>query len=108
MQKLQNLVLKEQLTGTNLNQIQNIWTKPIPKSLRAKTRYYLPKVEIKDYNVKIDGKDVFDQPVKNNKIAYENIRNIATGQGDDCTTGCLFEYPYFKENYNMIAIDLIN
>ena len=74
----------------------------------AKTRYYLPKVEIKDYNVKIDGKNVFDQPVKNDKIAYENTRNIATGQGDDCTTGCLFKYPYFKENYNMIAIDLIN
>ena len=37
---------------------------------------------------------------------YENIRKIATGKGDDYTTGCLFNYPYFKENYKMIAIDL--
>ena len=37
---------------------------------------------------------------------YENIREIATGQGDDYTTGCLLDYPYFKENYKMIAIDL--
>ena len=54
----------------------------------------------------IDGKNLFDQPVKNNKVTYENIRKIATGQGDDYTTGCLLDYSYFKENYKMIAIDL--
>ena len=52
-------------------------------------RCYLPNVEIKDYNVMIDGKKIFDQPVKNNKITYENIRKNATGQGDYYTTGCL-------------------
>ena len=36
---------------------------------------------------------------------YEN-RRIATGQGDDYTTGCLLDYSYFKENYKLIAIDL--
>ena len=46
-------------------------------------RYYIPNVEIKDYNVMIDGKNFFDQPVKNNKVTYENIRKIATGQEDD-------------------------
>ena len=63
--------------------------------------YYLPKVEIKDYNVMIDGKNFFDQP-----IIYENIRKIATGQGDDYTTGCLLDYSYFKDHYKLIAIDL--
>ena len=67
---------------------------------------YLPKVEIKDYNVKIGGKTFFDQPVKNNTRTYENIRKVATGQIDDCTRGCLLDYPYFKENCKMIAIDL--
>ena len=37
---------------------------------------------------------------------YENIRKIATGKGDDYTIGCLLDYPYFKDNYKMIAIDL--
>ena len=37
---------------------------------------------------------------------YENIRKIAIGQGDDYTTGCLLDYPYFKNHYKMIAIDL--
>ena len=54
----------------------------------------------------IDGKNFFDQPVKNDKVTYENIRKIATGQGDDYTTGCLLDYSYFKENYQVIAIDL--
>ena len=52
-------------------------------------RYYIPNVEIKDYNVMIDGKNFFDQPVKNDKVTYENIRKITIGQGDDYTTGCL-------------------
>ena len=68
--------------------------------------YYLPKVEIKDYNVMIDGRNFFDQPTNNMNKTYEKIRKIATGKGDDYTTGCLLDYPYFKENYKMIAIDL--
>ena len=54
----------------------------------------------------IDGKNFFDQPLKNDKITYENIRKIATGQGDDYTTGYLLDYAYFKNYYKMIAIDL--
>ena len=69
-------------------------------------RYYLLNVEIKDYNVMIDGKNFFDQPVKNNKVTYGNIRKIATGQGDDYTTGCLLDYIYFKNYCKMIAVDL--
>ena len=69
-------------------------------------QYYLPTVEIKDYNVMINGENFFDQPIKNNKITYDNIRKIATGQGDDYTTGCLLDYPYFANTYKMIAVDL--
>ena len=54
----------------------------------------------------IDGKNVFDQPVKNDKVTYENIRKIAIGQRDDYTTGCLLDYTYFKKHYKMIAMDL--
>ena len=48
----------------------------------------------------INGENFFDQPIKNNKVTYENIRKIATGQGDDYTTGCLLD------TYKMIAVDL--
>ena len=68
--------------------------------------YYLPNVGIKDYNIMINGENFFDQPMKDNKVTYENIRKIAPAQGDDYTTGCLFDYPYFKDSYKMIAVDL--
>ena len=68
--------------------------------------YYLPKVEIKDYNVMIDGTNFFDQQINSMNKTYENIRKIATGKGDDYTTSRLLDYPYFKENYKMIVIDL--
>ena len=54
----------------------------------------------------IDGRNFFDQPINSMSKTYENIRKIATGKGDDYTTGCLLDYSYFKENYEMIAIDL--
>ena len=73
------------------------------------TGHYLPKEYLKDYNVKIDGKNFFDQPVKSSIKAYESVRKIATGQGDDYTTVFLVDYNSFKNYYNiynMIVIDL--
>ena len=72
----------------------------------AHDSYYLPTVEIKDYNIMINAENFFDQPIKNNKVTYQNIRKIATGPGDDYTTGCLLDYPYFADTYKMIAVDL--
>ena len=63
-------------------------------------------MKIKDYNVMIDGKNYFDQPINSMAKTYENIRKITTVQGDDYTTGCLLHYTYFKIYYKMIAIDL--
>ena len=54
----------------------------------------------------IDGRNFFDQPINSMNKTYENITKIAIGKGDDYTTGCLLDYPYFKENYKMFAIDL--
>ena len=65
-------------------------------------QYYLPTVEIKDYNVMIDGRNFFDQPIKNDLKTYNSIRKIVTGQGDDYTTGCLLDYPYSKNTINYL------
>ena len=54
----------------------------------------------------INGENFFDQPIKDNKVTYENIRKIATGRGDDYTTVCLLDYSYFKDSYKILAIDL--
>ena len=69
---------------------------------RSQKQYFLPTVEIKDYNVMIVGKKFFNQPVKNDLITYETIQKIETGQRDDYTNSCLLDYNYFKSYYKMI------
>ena len=65
--------------------------------------YYEPGVEMKDFNVLIDGKSFFDLPVKNEKV-YQKI--IEMSNNNDYTTGNLLDFAYLKEHYKLIAIDL--
>ena len=67
---------------------------------------YLINVEIKNYNVTINGDNIFYEPIKNNKVTYENIRKICIGSGDDYTVSSLLSYPYLAATYKMIAVDL--
>ena len=53
-----------------------------------------------------DGKNFFDQPVKNDRRTYDNIKKFATGQGDDYKSSCLLNYVYFQSHYKMTTIDL--
>ena len=66
--------------------------------------YYLPNFEIKDFNVLMDGKSFFDLPVKIEEEAYKKIMDMSNN--NDCTTGKLLDFAYFKENYRFVAIDL--
>ena len=55
----------------------------------VRIKYYLPTIDLKDYNVMIDRRNFFDEPVKYDLRTHDNIQNIATGQVDDCTASCL-------------------
>ena len=68
------------------------------------SKYYASKVEIKDFNVLIDGKPFFEIPTKNKEEAYEAI--IEMSKNNNYTTGNLLDYEYFKDHYKLIAIDL--
>ena len=68
------------------------------------SNYYVPDAEIKDFNVLIDGKGLFDFPVKNEEEAYEKI--IEMSNNNDYTTGSLLDVAYFIKHYKLIAIDL--
>ena len=59
-----------------------------------------------NYNVLIDGRNFYDQTINDMIKQYDEIRKIATGQGDDYTTGCLLDYQYFKDHHNLISVDL--
>ena len=62
---------------------------------------FLPKAEIKVFDFINDDQHFYNQPLKNDVRAYENTRNTATDQGDDCTTGFLLDYLYFKKKKTM-------
>ena len=64
------------------------------------SKYYVSKVEIKDFNVLIDGKQFFEILLKNKEEAYEAIIEMSY------TTGNLLDYEYFSKYYKLIAVDL--
>ena len=66
-------------------------------------KYFLPRVKIDNYNIEIDGRNVYDQPINNSIKQYDEVRKISTGQGDDYTTGCLLDYFYFQKTYRLRA-----
>ena len=68
------------------------------------SKYYTPKVEIKDFNVLIDGNSFSDVPVKDKEEADEKVMSIS--KNNDYTTGNLLDYEYFSKHYKLIAIDL--
>ena len=69
-------------------------------------KYFLPRVDITNYNVLIDGRNFYDQPINDQIKKYDQIRKIATGKGDNYTASCLLDYEYFKDHYQLIAVDL--
>ena len=85
------------------NSINNTKNRDLRNSYK---KYFLPRVNITNYNVLIDGRNFYDQPINDLVKQYDEIRKTATGQGDDYTTGCLLDYQYFKDHYNLIAVDL--
>ena len=74
-------------------------------------KYFLVRVEIKNYIIEIDGRNFYDQPINSQETndlikQYDKISKILTGQGDDYTTGCLLDSAYSKNNYKLIVPDL--
>ena len=75
-------------------------------SINSFKKYFLARVKIENWNIEIDGRNFYDQPINDSIKQYDEIRKISTGQGDDYTTGCLLDFAYFEKNYRLIAVDL--
>ena len=71
--------------------------------IKNNRKYFLPRGKIKNYNVLIDGRSFYDQPINDLKKQYDKVTKVSTGQSDDYTTGSLLDYAYFKDNYRLIA-----
>ena len=61
------------------------------------SRYFLPRLKIKNYNIEIDGRNFYDQPINDSIKQYDEVRKITTRQVDDYTTGCLLGFAYFEK-----------
>ena len=73
--------------------------------IKGNSKYFLPRGEIKNYNVMIDGRNVYDQPTNDLIKQCDEVRKVSTVHGDDYSTRSLLDYAYFKDNYRLIAVD---
>ena len=69
-------------------------------------KYYLPRIDIKKYNVIIDGRNFYDNPIESDIEKYRELKKVMIGKTEDCTTGSLLDYNYFKNHYKLVAVDL--
>ena len=69
-------------------------------------KHFLPKEKINNYNVLIDGRNFYDQPINDLIKQYDEARKVSTGQSDDYATHRLLDYAYFNDNYRLTAVDL--
>ena len=67
---------------------------------------FLLRAKIESYNVLIDGKKFYDQPINDLVKQYNEVRKVSTGKNDDYVTSCLLDYACFKDSYRLIAVDL--
>ena len=75
-------------------------------SVDSYKKYFLPRIKIENYNIEIDGRNFYDQPINDSIKQYDEVGKISTGQGDDYTTGCFLDFFYFEKNYRIIAVEL--
>ena len=69
-------------------------------------KYYLPRIDLEKYNVIIDGRNFYDNPVESDIEKYRELKKVMTGKGEDYTTGSLFGFNYFDKHYKLVAVDL--
>ena len=60
-------------------------------------KYFLPRFKNENYNIKIDDRNFYDQPINDSIKQYDEVRKMTTGPGDHYTTGCLLNFAYFEK-----------
>ena len=69
-------------------------------------KYYLPRIDLNKYNVIIDGRNFYDNPIESDIEKYRELKKVMIGKGEDYTTGSLLDFNYFKKHYKLVAVDL--
>ena len=69
-------------------------------------KYYLPRIDFKKYNVIIDGRNFYDNPIESDIEKYRELKKVMIGKGEDYTTGSLLDFNYFHKHYKLVVVDL--
>ena len=69
-------------------------------------KYYVPRIDLEKYNVIIDGRNFYDNPVESDIKKYRELKKVTIRKGEDYTTGSLLDFNYFDKHYKLIAVDL--
>ena len=72
----------------------------------SQQKYYLPRNDLNEYNVIIDGRNFYDNPIENDIEKYRELKKVMIGKGEDYTKGSLLDFNYFKKHYKLVAVDL--
>ena len=72
----------------------------------GKRKYYLPRISLDKYNVIIDGRNFYDNPIESDIEKYRELKKVMIGKGEDYTTGSLLDYNYFDKHFKLAAVDL--
>ena len=75
-------------------------------TINGQRKYYLPRIDLKIYNVIIDGRNFYDNPIESDIEKYRELKKVMIGKGEDYTTGSLLDYDYFNKHYKLVAVDL--
>ena len=70
------------------------------------TRNRLPRIDLEKYNVIIDGRNFYDNPIESDIEKYRELKKVMIGKGEDYTTGSLLDFNYFDKHYKLVAVDL--
>ena len=69
-------------------------------------KYYLPRIDLNKYNVIIDGRHFYDNPIESDIEKYRELKKVMIGKGEDYTAESLLDFDYFKKHYKLVAVDL--
>ena len=72
----------------------------------SQQKYYLPRIDLNKYDVIIDGRNFYDNPIESDIEKYRELKKVMIGKGEDYTTGSLLDYDSFKRHYKLVAVDL--
>ena len=73
---------------------------------KGQQKHYLPRIDLEKYNVIIDGRNFYDNPIESDTEKYRELKKVMIGKGEDYTTGSLLDFNYFDKHYKLVAVDL--